>query len=76
MGQMVSFGLSMAVASLGLWMMNLGDRLVIGHYMTAADLGLYGAVYSVAGNDCGGYRAHKHAVLPAPHAGGRVEGSG
>jgi O-antigen/teichoic acid export membrane protein len=45
---MVSFGISGIISGLGLWMMNLGDRLVIGHFMDAQSLGHYGAVYNLA----------------------------
>ena len=47
-GTLVRFGLPFTVAGLGLFLMNLGDRLVIGHFMTPADLGRYGAVYAFA----------------------------
>jgi O-antigen/teichoic acid export membrane protein len=47
-GAMVSFGISGIMAGLGTWMMNLGDRLVIGHYMRAEDLGHYSAAYNLA----------------------------
>jgi len=46
MRRMIQFGLPVAIAGLGLWMMNLGNRLVIGHFLTAEALGLYGAVYA------------------------------
>jgi len=42
------FGLPIAVSGLGLWMMNVGDRLVVGHYLTPAALGRYTAVYTFA----------------------------
>jgi O-antigen/teichoic acid export membrane protein len=45
--RMVRFGLPLTVAGLGLWMVNLSDRLVIGGFMTPSDLGLYGAAYTV-----------------------------
>ena len=47
-GEMVRFGFPLTVAGLGLWMVNLSDRLVIGAFMTPADLGLYGAAYTLA----------------------------
>lgn len=43
------FGLPLTVASLGVWLMNAGDRLVIGNVLPAADLGRYSAVYTLAG---------------------------
>jgi O-antigen/teichoic acid export membrane protein len=46
--RMIRFGLPVAVSGLGLWMMNVGDRLVIGHYLAPAALGRYGAVYTFA----------------------------
>jgi O-antigen/teichoic acid export membrane protein len=45
---MMAFGMSGIVSSLGIWMMNLGDRLVIGHFMDAEALGIYAATYSFA----------------------------
>jgi O-antigen/teichoic acid export membrane protein len=45
---MISFGISGIMAGLGIWMMNLGDRLVIGHYLPAAALGHYSAAYNLA----------------------------
>lgn len=46
--KLIKFGLPLTIASFGLWLMNLGDRLVIGHFMHPEALGLYGAVYSLA----------------------------
>jgi len=46
--QMIRFGLPLTVAGLGLWMMNLSDRLIIGHYRSPEDLGRYGAAYTIA----------------------------
>jgi O-antigen/teichoic acid export membrane protein len=45
---LMAFGLPVAVSGLGLWMMNVGDRLVVGHYLTPAALGRYTAVYTFA----------------------------
>jgi O-antigen/teichoic acid export membrane protein len=45
---MISFGVSGIISSLGLWMMNLGDRLIIGHFLDAHALGLYAASYNFA----------------------------
>ncbi|HOO56881.1 MAG TPA: oligosaccharide flippase family protein [bacterium] len=42
--RMMRFGLPMSFVGLGTTLTTLGDRLVIGHYLTAADLGIYGAV--------------------------------
>ena len=49
LGRMVAFGMPLAISGLGLWMMNLVDRLVIGHYLSAAELGLYAAASTIAG---------------------------
>lgn len=46
---LIAFGLPLTVANLGLWLMNLGDRLVIGRYLPVAELGRYSAVYTLAG---------------------------
>lgn len=46
--KMVSFGLPVAMSGLGLWMMNFADRLVIGHFLSAAELGVYSAAYVLA----------------------------
>jgi O-antigen/teichoic acid export membrane protein len=45
--QMIRFGFPLTVAGLGLWMVNLSDRLVIGAFMTPDALGLYGAAYTL-----------------------------
>jgi O-antigen/teichoic acid export membrane protein len=45
--RMIRFGIPLTIAGLGLWMVNLGDRLVVGHYLSAADLGRYGAAYAL-----------------------------
>jgi O-antigen/teichoic acid export membrane protein len=46
--RMIRFGLPFTLVGLGIWMVNLSDRLVIGAFMTPADLGLYGATYTLA----------------------------
>jgi O-antigen/teichoic acid export membrane protein len=46
--RMIRFGIPVAIAGLGLWMMNLGDRLVIGHFLTPEALGRYGAIYALS----------------------------
>jgi O-antigen/teichoic acid export membrane protein len=46
--RMIGFGIPFTIAGFGLWCMNTGDRLLIGHFMTPADLGIYGAVYTLA----------------------------
>ena len=46
--QMVGFGLPLAISGLGLWFMNLGDRLVIGAQMSADALGRYAAVFAIS----------------------------
>lgn len=47
-GRMIHFGLPLTLAGLGLWVMNFGDRLVIGHFLTPEALGIYGAVYALS----------------------------
>jgi O-antigen/teichoic acid export membrane protein len=44
---MVTFGLASIFAGLGSWVMFLGDRLLIGHFMDAASLGYYAACCSL-----------------------------
>lgn len=46
--KIIAYGLPVVVSGLGLWMVNLGDRLVIGHFMSPEALGVYAAVYSVS----------------------------
>lgn len=48
LGRMIRFGVPMTIAGFGLFLMNLGDRFMIGHFMEPADLGVYAAVYTVA----------------------------
>lgn len=48
LGRMVRFGLPLSVAGLGLAIVHTGDRFVVGHYLSAADVGAYAAVYSMA----------------------------
>lgn len=47
-GRMLRFGFPLTVAGLGLWMVNLSDRLVIGYFLDPDALGLYGATYTMA----------------------------
>ena len=49
MRALIAFGLPLTVANLGLWLMNLGDRVVIGHVLPAVELGRYSAIYTLAG---------------------------
>lgn len=46
---MVRYGFPLAVSAIGLWIINLADRVVIGHYRPPEDLGRYGSVYTIAG---------------------------
>jgi O-antigen/teichoic acid export membrane protein len=46
--RMVQFGLPLTIAGLGLWMVNLSDRLVVGGKLGAAEVGRYGIVYNLA----------------------------
>lgn len=45
---MVGFGVPLAISGLGLWFMNLGDRLVVGAQMSAEALGRYAAVFAIS----------------------------
>lgn len=63
-GRMVSFGLPVAVSGLGLWSMNYADRLVIGHYLTATELGVYTATYGLALLIAGAYRPLNLPLYP------------
>jgi O-antigen/teichoic acid export membrane protein len=45
---MPRIGLPLAVTGIGLSILHLGDRLVIGRYLSPGDLGLYSATYAVA----------------------------
>ena len=46
--RMIRFGLPLTIASLGLWMVQLSDRLVVGGKLGAAAVGRYGLVYNLA----------------------------
>ena len=48
LAEMIRFGLPFTIAGFGLWMVNLSDRLVIGNSEGPADLGRYGAAYTIA----------------------------
>lgn len=47
--KMVRFGFPITVSGIGLVLVNVGDRGVIGHYLPAEALGRYSAVYVLAG---------------------------
>jgi O-antigen/teichoic acid export membrane protein len=46
-GAMVRFGLPLAVAGIGLSLVHVGDRLIIGRYLDARVVGVYSAVYGL-----------------------------
>jgi O-antigen/teichoic acid export membrane protein len=46
-GALVRFGLPLAVAGLGLWLVQLSDRLVVGHSLGAAPVGRYSIAYNM-----------------------------
>ena len=46
--RMIRFGFPITVSGLGLILVNVGDRAVIGHYLSAGALGRYGAIFVVA----------------------------
>jgi len=48
LSRLLRFGLPLTVASLGLWMTNLGDRLIIGRSLSPDELGRYAAAYTIA----------------------------
>ena len=47
--KMIRFGAPIIVTGISAWMMGLGDRMVIGYYLTANEVGVYGAAYTLAG---------------------------
>jgi O-antigen/teichoic acid export membrane protein len=49
LASMVRYGFPVALSAIGLWIINLADRLVIGHFRSADELGRYGSVYTMAG---------------------------
>jgi O-antigen/teichoic acid export membrane protein len=46
--RMLRFGMPLVVVGMGLWMIHFGDRLVVGRFLSATDLGLYAAAYALA----------------------------
>lgn len=46
--KVVNYGLPFIPIAIVSWISNLGDRYIIGHYMSLNDLGIYTAVYSIA----------------------------
>ncbi len=46
---MVQFGIPIVVMGISTWMLSLGDRTVIGYFMSASEVGVYGAAYTLAG---------------------------
>jgi len=45
---MVNFGIPIVTMQVGCWLMNFGNRAVIGLFMTIRDVGIYSASYSIA----------------------------
>lgn len=48
LGAMIRFGLPLTISGLGLLLVNVGDRSVIGYFLSAEDLGRYASIYVVA----------------------------
>lgn len=46
---LLRFGFPIVVAGLGTWITNVGDRWVIGYFMTIDDVAVYNAAYTLAG---------------------------
>lgn len=46
---LLRFGLPVVIAGLGTWVTNVGDRWVIGYFMTISDVAIYNAAYTLAG---------------------------
>jgi O-antigen/teichoic acid export membrane protein len=46
---LLRFGFPTIVAGLGMWVTNLGDRWVIGYFLTIRDVAVYNAAYTLAG---------------------------
>lgn len=46
---LLRFGFPIVIAGLGTWVTNVGDRWVIGYFMTVNDVGVYNAGYTLAG---------------------------
>lgn len=47
--EMIRFGVPIVVMGISMWVMSLGDRIVIGYYMDVDTVGIYGASYKLAG---------------------------
>ncbi|HEX2907545.1 MAG TPA: oligosaccharide flippase family protein [Phototrophicaceae bacterium] len=47
--EMVRFGIPVVTMGLSMWVIGLGDRAVIGYYMDASSVGVYGSAYTLAG---------------------------
>ena len=48
LSKMVRFGIPIVIMGVSAWMMSLGDRAVIGYYLSAEKVGVYNAAYSLA----------------------------
>jgi O-antigen/teichoic acid export membrane protein len=46
---LLRFGFPIVIAGLGTWITNVGDRWVIGYFMTINDVAIYNAAYTLAG---------------------------
>lgn len=46
---LLRFGFPIVIAGLGTWMTNVGDRWIIGYFMTIDDVAVYNAAYTLAG---------------------------
>jgi O-antigen/teichoic acid export membrane protein len=46
---LLRFGFPIVIAGLGTWVTNVGDRWIIGYFMSVDDVGVYNAGYTLAG---------------------------
>jgi O-antigen/teichoic acid export membrane protein len=46
---LIRFGFPIVIAGIGTWVTNVGDRWVIGYFMTIKDVAVYNAAYTLAG---------------------------
>lgn len=47
--RMVRFGLPIVVMGIGLWLVSVGDRLLIGYFLSSREVGIYNGAYTLAG---------------------------
>lgn len=47
LSEILRFGIPIVIAGLGTWVTNVGDRWIIGYFMTIDDVGVYNAAYTL-----------------------------